>query len=245
MKQMGITEAFLREALRKTGCPLCRICREAESRYLRFLLHENINDVSTRIEISRSMGFCRQHSWQLLKMEIEQGIVPLGTSIIYEDLVGQVIKRMEAALSAMTDKPDQRNRPHLIDRIRRWTKTPDKKKRHFLEPIKACRICESVFKTAQHTVHVMNRMLYFSEIQQMYVKSDGICLSHLRLALSLSDMNPGFLFLINNTVGRLIALQRDLNEFKRKQHWHHRHEAISESEKTAVKRSVTFFAGEE
>ena len=246
MYQMGLTEVFLKDALRQAGCPVCRICRAAESRYLRFLLHENVNDVSTRIEISRSLGFCRHHSWQLLNMEVEHWIVPLGSSIIYEDLVNQVMHRIEAALSAMTDKSHQRNWQLLLDCIRRWTQTPDKRDRHFLEPIKTCRVCESSYETAQHTVHVMIRMLCSYEIQQMYVESDGICLPHLRLALPLKDIiNPGIHFLINNAFERLSALQDDLEAFKRKQHWHHRDEMISESERTAARRAVTFFVGEE
>ncbi len=246
MEQPLITEAFLKDALRQAGCPVCRICRETENRHLKFLLHENVNDVSTRIAISRSLGFCRQHSWQLLNMEVDHWIVPLGSSIIYEDLVNQVMHRIEAALSAMTFRTNRRNWQRLLDCIWRWPQTPDKRDRNFLEPIKTCRVCESSCETAQRTVHVMIRMLCSYEIQQMYVESDGTCLPHLRLALPSKDIiNPGIHFLINNALERLSALQHDLGEFKRKQHWHHRDEMTSENERTAARRAVTFFAGEE
>jgi len=71
-------------------------------------------------------------------------------------------------------------------------------------------------------------------------------LPHLRLALSLKDIiNPGIHFLINNALERLSALQHDLDEFKRKQHWHYRDEMITENERAAARRAVTFFVGEE
>jgi len=245
MKQEGLTAAFLKGALRHAGCPVCHVCRDEETRYLRYLLHENVNAVTTRIRISESLGFCRRHSWQLLNMEIRHGVVPLGASIIYEDLLNQVIHRTEAAFSAMSVVTKQGYRERLLDRLRLWIQKQDQQTRHFLEPSKTCRACESSYETAQHTVHVIIRMLCSAEIQQMYIKSDGICLPHLRLVLALTDTNPGIHFLINNTLERLRTLQHDLNEFKRKQHWHHRDETITENEQTAARRAITFFVGEE
>ncbi|MBM4271251.1 MAG: hypothetical protein FJ139_03710 [Deltaproteobacteria bacterium] len=177
-------------------------------------------------------------------MEEDHWIIPLGTSIIYEDLLNQVIHQIQAALSAMSAQNKQGDRLRLLDCVRRWTQIPDEREQHFLEPSRTCRVCESSYETAQHVGYVILRMLGDADIQKMYSKSDGVCLPHLRLCLTLADTGPGILFLINNTVERLRVLQHDLNEFKRKQHWHHRDEETTESEKTAARRVIAFFVGE-
>lgn len=89
-RRFGLAEAELKAAFRQEGCPICRVRREAERRYLFHLLWENVNDLSTRIRLVRSSGFCPAHTWELFHMEWQHFGDALGNGIIYEDLLWRV-----------------------------------------------------------------------------------------------------------------------------------------------------------
>lgn len=245
MEHRGLTEVFVKEALRHPGCPVCSVCRDAEARFLRFLLRENVNDLPLRVKISKSLGFCRQHSWQLLNMEMENSSLPLGTSIIYEDLVNQVIRRIDTAFGELSAQNKRGNKGHLLERFRRKGKASGVLKKDILAPLNSCMVCESSDETGKHTCFTLVTMLNSPDIQEMYRKSDGICLPHLSLLFSCGADGPGIHFLIESTLDKLRVLRYHLSEFKRKQHWHHRDEKVTEDELSAARRAVTFFTGSE
>jgi hypothetical protein len=243
MERMGLTEVDLKIALRQPGCPICRACREVETRYLRNLLRENVNDMGTRVRISESLGFCSRHAWQLLYMEIQDWVVPLGSSIIYEDLVGQVLHKIQNVISDMTGSMRESRWQRMVNRARARSMDAEPNKDVLLTPQKLCRICESSQESAFHAGSALLRMLSFTEYQDMYNLSDGVCFSHLRDIFSANNTGPGLLFLLTNTCERLKVLRVDLSEFKRKQNWQYRHEEVTERERTASQRAVMFFSG--
>lgn len=243
MNRMGLTEADLKIALRQSGCPICRACREVETRYLRNLLRENVNDMGTRVRISESLGFCPRHAWQLLHMEIQDWGVPLGSSIIYEDLVGQVLHKIQNVISGMTGSVRESRWKRMVNcaRARLIGSEPNKDIR--FTPQQQCRICESSRESASHSGSALVRMLSLTEYQDMYGLSDGVCLSHLRDIFSDNKSGHGLLFLLTNTCERLKVLKVDLSEFKRKQNWQYRDEEVTERERAAAQRAVMFFSG--
>ena len=243
MDRLGLTEVDLKNAFRQPGCPICRVCRERETRYLRNLLWENVNDVGTRLRISESMGFCYRHAWQLLHMEIKERIVPLGSSIIYEDLVGQMAHKIQNVLSCMTGSGRESRWQKVIDRLRSWLKRSEPRKDVGLTPQKQCLICESSQESALYAGRALVRMLSFAELQGMYNLSDGVCFSHLRDIVSENHDEPDIMLLLTNTFERLKVLEADVSEFKRKQNWQYRDENVTESEKAAAQRAVMFFSG--
>jgi hypothetical protein len=91
---LGLIAVDLRSAMRQPGCPICRIRDEAEHKYLYFLLWENVNDGATRMQIIRSLGFCPRHTWQMGRMETHHFGDAFGNSIIYENVVEVVRKRL-------------------------------------------------------------------------------------------------------------------------------------------------------
>jgi len=243
MDRMGLTEVDLKIALRQLGCPICRACREVETRYLRNLLRENVNDMGTRVRISESLGFCSRHAWQLLHMEIQDWVVPLGSSIIYEDLVGQVLHKIQNVISGMTGSMRESGWQRMVNRARARPMGAEPNKDILLTPQKQCRICESSQESAFHAGSALVRMLSFTEYQDMYNLSDGVCLSHLRDIFSDNNAGRGLLFLLTDTCERLKVLKADLSEFKRKQNWQYRDEEVTEGERTAAQRAVMFFSG--
>ena len=64
-----ITGAILERACEQEGCPLCRLARAQERRWLWMLLWENVNDPGVRDRIAVSWGFCRRHAWELAYLE--------------------------------------------------------------------------------------------------------------------------------------------------------------------------------
>jgi len=234
----------LRIALRAPACPVCQLAREAATRYLQYLLREHVNHLDARIRISESQGFCPQHAWELFYLEVALCYGPLGNSIIYEDLVGQIARALQNADGG----PGRAAEPGFWQRCwsvlrRRSIGEPQRRPGLALTPRRECRACESHRQASEFFAVNLVRMLADPEYQAMYVASDGICLPHLRLALQLADSEAGRLHLIASTRARLVVLRANLGEFKRKQAWQYRHESPTEEEQTATRRAVAVFAG--
>jgi hypothetical protein len=81
-------------ACNQPGCPACTLVQRAVQGYLKSIFYENVNDPETRLELRHTLGFCSDHAWLLLDTEIGDA---LGTSIIYHDVVGFVLKGMRRA----------------------------------------------------------------------------------------------------------------------------------------------------
>jgi hypothetical protein len=241
-----ITLMYLKIAFRLPGCPVCRLARDAEDRYLRFLLWENVNDLETRIRISQAMGFCHRHAWQTYHVEAADWGSTLGNSIIYEDLVGQVVGRLKASRAAVQVPESKGSRLRGWASLKVWLgHTVAYRPETPLMPSKSCRACESGKLSAESAAVNLARMLADPEHQALYAESDGVCLPHLRLALQLDDSPMGSGYLIAATAARLELLQRDLHEYGRKQAWQYRDETIARAEETATERAVAFLAGSE
>lgn len=241
-----ITLMYLKMALREPGCPVCRVAHQAEDRYLRFLLWENVNDMETRIRISEAMGFCRRHAWTLYRMEIEDCSSPLGNSIIYEDLVRQAMRRLATSRALLHARDGKGGPARFWAVVKGWLGVRVRRQPHEpLLPNKACRACESGQQAAENGALTLVRMLSEEEYRALYANSDGCCLPHLRLALQVGDSLPGMEHLISITQERLARLQLDLAEYGRKQAWQYREEAISPAEQEATERAVAFVAGQE
>ena len=78
-----------------------------------------------------------------------------------------------------------------------------------------------------------------------YVASDGLCLSHLRLALAqAAQTNPEVARLLTDTAAvKLETLSTDLSEYTRKHAWQYRHEPKLENEQSSPRRASRFFGG--
>jgi hypothetical protein len=236
---------FVKPALGQSGCPLCRLAREREAGILDNLLLEHVNDISTRVRISQSLGFCPAHTRQLYYLETAHGRDALGNSIMYADLIGQV----DRILAAPGGKRPSRAEAHMRERILGWfslapgleeekpgTNDP-------LQPAKACPVCESLQQSAQFYARNLLYMLADPRYRQMYDLSDGLCLAHLHLTLAQADHADGRTYLVAETRTRLEALQANLEEYARKQAWQYRDEVMTDAERSAPRRALEFLAG--
>lgn len=239
--------ANLKHAMREPGCPLCRLQREAEKRYLDNLLWENVNDPATREQWAAGLGFCPRHAWQLQRLEARRYGDGLGNAILYEDLLQRVISALEALAREAAGSP-----PPFYRRLARSFRpgsssdTEDPDRLPGLQGRQRCRVCRLGQETAQAYAEWLIEGLEETDVRARYETSDGLCLPHLRMALvRAQDRAPGvFVWLATDANRRLQRLLGNLREYIRKHDWNYRDETMSPEERRAWIRAVAFFAGE-
>jgi hypothetical protein len=199
----GLAEIHLRRALRQDGCPVCRCVAEAERRYIWFLLSESVNDISTRRRLAQSMGLCALHATLMLTMEIEEWGTPLGTSIIYEGLAGQLLHHVQEARELLAQHPGRAGQTWWRGIGGRGAAKAAK----CLTPQKICRVCEIGQESAKHYAETLADMVAIPQFQEMYASSAGVCLPHLRLMVSEAPDSPGLDYLLERASARLTSLR--------------------------------------
>lgn len=241
MSTFGLALIYLKRALQEEGCPICRCIAEHEERYLRFLLWENVNDIETRTRLMESLGFCRRHAQQMLQMEREELGMVLGNSIIYESLTALVRLKLQDISSYVTERQTEAS---WQDRLWGGWKREWGHMWQSLAPQKDCRVCELSCDAARHYGEVLLDMLGYETFQELYARSEGVCLPHLRIMLQAAQRQSlGLGYLLRATEERLGRLERNLHELSRKYSAQYRHEPVTEEERLAVERAIAFLTG--
>ncbi|MCS7350902.1 DUF6062 family protein [Thermoflexus sp.] len=239
--------ANLQHAMREPGCPICRLQREAEKRYLDNLLWENVNDPATREQWAAGLGFCARHAWQLQRLEAQRYGDGLGNALLYEDLLQRVILALEALAQEAVGDP-----PLLHQRLARSFKRSFLPHANASDPLpglqgrQRCRVCRLGEDTAQAYGEWLIEGLGEADVRASYEASDGLCLPHLRMALGRARVRAPEVFgwLAGDAARRLQRLLGDLREYIRKHDWNYRDETMRPEERQAWIRAVAFFTGE-
>ncbi len=166
-------------ALRKPGCPLCRLLRQADLHYLRVFLREGKDDGRMLLRLLGSWGLCARHASALVRLEPVEHGDGLGTGTLYEWLLDQARRRLDdlrrdldadglAGSLLRGNRWNSRKRMHrLISRLER--KTP-------------CPACESQRQYVPYVTEAFVRALEpaagLPQVREMYVASDGLCIPH-------------------------------------------------------------------
>jgi len=244
VSNFGLAFIYLKLAMREPGCPICNCCADHETRYLKFLLWENVNDVGTRRRLSASLGFCQRHAQQMLEMEQEQFGMLLGNSIIYESLAQLAGSKVRDAHQYITR---QMQRKPFGERVRNWLglRPSDAAPRRppLLTPEESCRVCELSEETAVHYGDVLAEMLSHDQFRPLYEQSDGVCLPHLRTILGCARSGRGIEYLLANTEEKLAKLQADLEALGRSYTAQYRDQARDKNVSTSAQRAVDFLTG--
>lgn len=215
----------LKEALAKEGCPLCRLVREGEERWLWQVLYEFTGDPLIREELDRAFGLCHTHAHLLIKVVAEREFVG-GDSIarIYETVVRRYRQQLGRALPEM-----KRDRQYEASRAVRGEVCPLCLRREELELRKA---------------HLLLRVLKDAERRASYKGSDGLCNPHLLLVLRepVSSQLRGFL--VADHLARLERLEMELAELQRKQRYDI-NEPINPEEARSWREAIWRFTGME
>lgn len=255
---MDMITLHLRLALKKPGCPLCRLQQDTARRYITGLLHENVNDVTTRTHLAHSLGLCPEHAWQLEAIELDNWHNGLGTTIIYNDLTARVLDAANrfSARYHQPDPPAVTRSEKIRRRLQSWgiagrwlaELLPRPRPGHALltalSPREPCRVCETVNRSNETYVLWLSKALTDPDFQALYTASDGICLPHLRQFLATAKSPAAVDFLVEDTRRRLAQMHHRLSEYDRKQKWENHTETVLPQEEAAWARVIAFFAGE-
>jgi len=245
----------LRLAFRQGGCPVCRLRQQGERRYLFNLLYENVNDGGTRGHLVRGLGLCPEHAWALQAIEQERWHDGLGVSIIYEDLASRALASLagyleENPLSGANGRARWQQRLVRLGAVgRRLARrlspsAPGASLLARISPVARCRACELTDKVEDIQLDWLVQGLADPDFRDLYTASDGLCLPHLRHALSGAQDEQAVHCLAEAAAARLGPLVHDLREYVRKLDWNNREEPKHSREQVSWVRAVAFFAGE-
>jgi hypothetical protein len=206
-------------ALRRPGCPLCRLLRESDHRYLKVFLREGKDDGRMLLRLLGSWGLCARHAAALVRLEpVERGD-GLGTATLYDWLLDQARRRLDdlrrdldadgfAGSPLRGNRRNSRNRKRihkLISRLAR--KAP-------------CPACESQRQYVPYTTEAFVRALEpaagLPQIREMYLVSDGLCIPHWQAVRELPASGEVHAFVAAKQRDILAALKAALDgELKR------------------------------
>ncbi len=224
----------LRKALGSPGCPICRIGDEDGRHYLATVLHEYVNDWSTRTRLTDSWGFCRRHAWSFLSLEWGRFHDGMSTANLTQWQVSRVLE----VLREVSAPPPRRRRlgrprpdPFLSSLGSRF------------QPGRQCPACESQQQGEHYALRVLLEHLgEDGEISRLYRASSGVCFGHLRVALEEPDLDAGLRTLVALQRARLEGLYVELEEYLRKHDYRFAGEPYA-SELDAFIRATEFLAG--
>jgi hypothetical protein len=228
MTQKFVGYFRLVEACDRPGCPVCRCLLAETRRYLDALLYEQVTDVDTRRAIRRSWGLCGWHTWMLPDVESSA----FGAAIVCEDLVTRALRRTERG---------RRPRPgRWLDRLRRRRGAPS-----IVALWKRRAPCPACADAAATEARYLDTMVAFTDdgdLVAAYVRSDGLCLPHLMLAVERGGDPTRVDTLVERTRHAWARLGRDLAAFVRKHDYRNR-EPYTDAEATACARAFEMLAG--
>jgi hypothetical protein len=237
-----LTLIDLKRALPQSGCPICRLQTETEERYLGHVLWEYVNDLSTRARFLPSWGYCARHARLLGRLELKDYHDAMGTAIMYESLVQQLRNQLDRVQAEAAQYHSQRRVRIFRMPWIRARNTPDP-----LAPTAGCYVCEIGTMSAGFILEGLIDGLEGREgkISELYHSSDGLCLPHLRTALTQTQpgRNAVSKILVDHAQKRMATLHNHISEYIRKHGWDARTERITPEEYASWRMTIGFFSG--
>lgn len=218
------------ERLEQPGCPVCTLAERSVHHYLESLSYEQVNDPGIRASLRKAGGFCRRHAWQFLRM----GGAVLGAAIIYADILRTVKRELPSWAEGSSRSSDATG---LLGSLFGATPAPRRTR-----PAR-CPACSAEAESEARYLEVIVDHISEPVFRERYERADGLCLPHLREALSRADSATAAVLRVSTEL-KLDALLRDLDEFIRKHDYRFRHEGWKGREAESPARAVRLVAGE-
>ncbi len=216
-------------ALAKPGCPICRIVGQAVHRYLDGLLYENVNDVGVRARLRAAHGFCHSHAWEAAALKDA-----FGMAIIYRDVV--------STLSEELDKGVRTPRLPTSGLLRREPR-PGQFLARRLAARRPCPACSVQDEVTDATLGALVRNVNDPQMEEAFSSSSGLCLPHLRRALTLAEDGAAVETLVRVQRAALARLEGELAEFIRKHDYRFAAEEWG-PERDSWRRAIAMMSGE-
>lgn len=213
----------LEEALKQSGCPVCFEMDRVTRRYLRALLREHKASDAVWTRLQRTWGLCRHHTRGLLAEEA-QSLPGFAAATLYQWLAEALLKQAG------------------WDDSGRWGRLGPAAFRALLKPEGICLACEQLDEYQRSIAQTLVSTLASGEppgIRDAYLRGDGLCVPHLRLALSVAHHADTERLLTRHFLDRLDALSRELAWFREEVS----NGAVAGAESDVWRRAVERFTG--
>ena len=146
-------------ALRKTGCPLCRVLSEADIRAMDGFIDAGGQLAEAKEQFCDRGGLCPEHSW-LFHRRAALTLTGAPVAAMYEALVRRDITRLEhLEVELATAHPSRRLSRSLLDRS-------------------VCPACERANTRLQDKAKGLIAALKGPDVECAYRESDGLCVQH-------------------------------------------------------------------
>lgn len=200
----------LLEALSQTGCSICRLGRQVAAQHLDRLLYESVNDPGVRERIRTARGLCHRHAWMMAAIRGGN----LGIALIYRDVLDTVLQEMRR------DMGDERRRLWPL------SLSEGAEMANRLAPQGPCPAC--IQQEEMERIYLRELLCHLDDARlgSTFAASAGLCLPHLRQALSQAENDAQRQSLL---VAQRVIWQRllaELNEFIRKNDYRFREEGF-------------------
>jgi hypothetical protein len=200
----------LLEACREPGCPVCRVEQQGVERYLDNQFYENVNSPAWRDRLRASHGFCHEHAWLGVNKRLGDA---LGYSIIYHDIANHLLNALDRDAGS-AGVP--RRRGSVLGQVPESLRKRIDSFLAALHPRKRCPACEHRDEINRNLLSALVEDLLTPETQQALEASEGLCLSHLRGAMSYVRDGSQYEALLRIQRAKLESLKSELAEFIRK-----------------------------
>lgn len=233
----------LDEALKKTGCSICRVEHEKAKHVIDTFLWENVTDPIVRKPINQAYGFCPKHTKMLAAVEMSTSGPVLGIHFIYELLAKNVETELKKGLR------QQPLHANPLKKILGKLRISQQPRRLFprLHPRRICPVCETVQQAGDSFLSALFEELHKNNeaLKTTYYQSNGLCFNHLRQGLeNFAEQYPqGASFLMKDMVERLETQREHMKAYIDKHNWANDEHELSVDEKSAWLRTLTFFTG--
>jgi hypothetical protein len=215
----------LEEALRESGCAVCRLVERDGRLRLDNLLYELVNDPDVQQEMRDSLGFCNQHAHRMLGMRSG-----LGAAILYRAVVRKLWEVLE-------EPPGDRASSTLKSLLGRQDTEP-----LFAEPGTGCMICAAEHEAEESYLRALLEAAEDTPSEELLGREGTVCAVHLGRASALAGGSlPDTLVEMARKV--LEELEADLDRYV----WHNDYRFRDEPwgrERDAPWRAVRWISGE-
>ena len=205
----------LRLVCKKPVCPVCTLVQRAGARYIEGTFNESMLDPGIRQNLTESMGFCYEHTWQSIDLKLSEA---LGHAMLYQDLV-----------------------KHVLSTIAENENNPGQQLASDLDLVTGCPACRIEENTLERIIDSLVAALRDPDFVGEFQQSNGLCLPHLKRLLPKLDQKRQVVVL-GHQRARMESLKGELAEFIRKCDYHFRDEVIGK-EGDSYKRAADMIKG--
>ena len=238
------------EALRRPGCPICQQVDDAVRQRIDAFLYEQITVIARRDEIRSARGFCSVHG----SMISGTGRM-LGTAILQHDVLNDVLREINKVVPTNLSSPSTSGeaskgrqvitlRGLVASGLRLFGARQFAAIASAIKPRRECPLCEYERGTEENLLRALINNMDDEILRDSFAKSQGICLSHFRVALGgLSETKPELLSVMTDIqLGILTRLRDELADYLHKSNGSYDYAAMGD-ESDAPLRAVRTVSG--